>query len=383
MNRYYFDHAATTPLHPEVARAMLEVMQGPGGNPSSMHAFGREAKQKVNRARDLIAAAIGCRPAELLFTSGGTESDNAALVGAARAMRRRGKSHIVTAATEHHAVLHTCEWLNKEEGFTVTCLPVQEDGRISPDSVAAAMTPETGLVSIMHGNNEVGTIQPIEEIGKIVRAAGALLHVDAVQALGSVPYRLSELPIDLMSFSAHKINGPQGVGALYIANGTPYEAIQHGGSQERKRRAGTENVPGIVGFAAAVDICVNERNQKQPFMDKLRNRWVELLRNTLPDVEIVVNGSEQHRLPHIVNISFVGIDTETMLMNLDLEGIAASSGSACTSGALERSHVLRAMDIPQERLLSAVRFSFGLGNTMEELEEASQKIATIVRRIRK
>jgi cysteine desulfurase len=383
MNRYYFDHAATTPMHPEVARAMLEVMQGPGGNPSSMHAFGREAKQQVNRARDLIAAAIGCRPAELLFTSGGTESDNAALVGAARAMRRRGKSHIVTAATEHHAVLHTCEWLSKEEGFTVTYLPVQQDGRIAPETVASAMTPETGLVSIMHGNNEVGTILPIEEIGNIVRAAGALFHVDAVQTLGSVPYRLNELPIDFMSFSAHKINGPQGVGALYIANGTPYEAIQHGGSQERKRRAGTENVPGIVGFAAAVDICVNERNQKQPFMDKLRNRWVELLRNTLPDVEIVVNGSEEHRLPHIVNISFVGIDTETMLMNLDLEGIAASSGSACTSGALERSHVLRAMDIPQERLLSAVRFSFGLGNTMEELEEASQKIATIVRRIRK
>lgn len=383
MNRYYFDHAATTPMHPEVARAMLEVMQGPGGNPSSMHAFGREAKQQVNRARDLIAAAIGCRPAELLFTSGGTESDNAALVGAARAMRRRGKSHIITAATEHHAVLHTCEWLSKEEGFTVTYLPVQQDGHIAPEAVASAMTPETGLVSIMHGNNEVGTILPIQEIGNIVRAAGALFHVDAVQTLGSVPYRLNELPIDLMSFSAHKINGPQGVGALYIANGTPYEAIQHGGSQERKRRAGTENVPGIVGFAAAVDICVNERNQKQPFMDKLRNRWVELLRNTLPDVEIVVNGSEEHRLPHIVNISFVGIDTETMLMNLDLEGIAASSGSACTSGALERSHVLRAMDIPQERLLSAVRFSFGLGNTMEELEEASQKIATIVRRIRK
>lgn len=382
MNRYYFDHAATTPMHPEVAKAMLEVMQGPGGNPSSMHAYGREAKQRVNRARDRIAAAIGCRPAELLFTSGGTESDNAALIGAARAMRRRGKSHILTAATEHHAVLHTCEWLSKEEGFAVTYLPVDQEGRIAPEAVAAAMSPETGLVTIMHGNNEVGTVQPIEEIGRIVRAGGALLHVDAVQTLSSEPYRLNELPVDLMSFSAHKINGPQGVGALYIANGTPYEAIQHGGSQERKRRAGTENVPGIVGFAAAVDICVNERDKKQPFMDKLRNRWVELLRNALPDIPIVVNGSEEHRVPHIVNISFIGIDTETMLMNLDLEGIAASSGSACTSGALERSHVLRAMDIPQERLLSAVRFSFGLGNTMEELEEASHKMATIVRRIR-
>ncbi|WP_139990936.1 cysteine desulfurase family protein [Paenibacillus paridis] len=381
MRNHYFDHAATTPMHPEVAKAMLAVMQGPGGNSSSMHAFGRAAKQQLNRARDSIAAALGCKPAELLFTSGGTESDNAALIGAARAQRKRGKTHIITSAGEHHAVLHTCEWLAKEEGFTVTVLPVDQTGQTSPALIQAAMTPETGLISIMHGNNEVGTLHPIEEIGQIAKAGGAVFHVDAVQSLSWSDYRLNELPVDLMSFSSHKINGPQGVGALYVAAGTPIDAIQHGGSQERKRRAGTENIAGIVGFAAAVDICVNERKNKQPFMDKLRKRWIELLKEQV-EVPIIINGSEQHYLPHIINISFIGVDTETMLMNLDMEGIAAASGSACTSGALERSHVLRAMALPQEQIDSAVRFSFGLGNTLEELEDAAQKVGTIVRRIR-
>jgi len=381
MKNHYFDHAATTPMHPKVIQAMLEVMQGSGGNSSSMHAFGRAAKHQLNQSRDLISAAIGCKPAQLLFTSGGTESDNAALIGAARAQRKRGKSHIITSAGEHHAVLHTCEWLVKEEGFSLTVLPIDSCGRTSPELVQEAMTPETGLISIMHGNNEVGTIQPIEEIGRIARAGGAVFHVDAVQALGSFEYRLNELPVDLMSFSAHKINGPQGVGALYVANGTPIEALQHGGSQERKRRAGTENIAGIAGFAAAVDICVNERENKQLFMDELRKRWIELLHDHV-EVPIVINGSEQYYLPHIVNISFIGVDTETMLMNLDMEGIAAASGSACTSGALERSHVLRAMHLPEEQINSAVRFSFGLGNTLEELEDAAQKVGTIVRRIR-
>jgi cysteine desulfurase len=381
MKIHYFDHAATTPMHPSVASTMLELMQGPGGNSSSMHALGRAAKQQLNRARDSISAALGCKPAELLFTSGGTESDNAALIGAARAQRKRGKSHIITSAGEHHAVLHTCEWLAKEEGFSLTVLPLDRDGRTSPELVQAAITPETGLISIMHGNNEVGTLQPIEEIGQIAKASGAIFHVDAIQSLGSIKYNLNELPVDLMSFSAHKINGPQGVGALYVANGTLLEAIQHGGSQERKRRAGTENIAGIAGFAAAIDICVNERENKQPFMDKLRKRWIELLQ-THVEAPIVINGSEHHYLPHIVNISFLGVDTETMLMNLDMEGIAAASGSACTSGALERSHVLRAMDLPEEQIQSAVRFSFGLGNTLEELEDAAQKVGTIVRRIR-
>ncbi|TCM97617.1 cysteine desulfurase [Paenibacillus sp. BK033] len=382
MQKYYFDHAATTPMHPEVAAAMLEVMTGAGGNPSSMHAFGRAAKQRVNRSRDLIAAALGCKPSELIFTSGGTESDNAAIIGAAAAMRTRGKTHIITSSAEHHAVLHTCEAL-AEAGYEVTYVPVDQTGRVSVDDIAAAIQPATGLISIMHGNNEVGTLQPIEEIGELAHAHGILFHVDAVQAFGTAAYRLSELPVDLMSFSAHKINGPQGVGALYLANGTPFEPIAHGGSQERKRRPGTENVAGIAGFAKAVEICVNNLGGKKLFLDKLRTEWVDKLKAALSGkAEIVINGNAEHHLPNIVNISFIGIDTETMLMNLDMEGIAAASGSACTSGSLERSHVLKAMNLSEERLNSAVRFSFGLGNTVEELEDAARKIATIVERIR-
>lgn len=381
MRTFYFDHAATTPMHPDAAAAMLGIMTGAAGNASSMHAFGRAAKQQLNRSRDRMSAALGCKPAELLFTSGGTESDNAALIGAARAQRKRGKNHIITSAGEHHAVLHTCEWLSKEEGFELTVLPVDRTGRTSPEQVKEAMTDKTGLVSIMFGNNEVGTIQPVDAIGQAVKAGGALFHVDAVQALGCLETPLRDLPVDLMSFSAHKINGPQGVGALYAAAGTPLEAVQHGGSQERKRRAGTENIAGIAGFAEALDICVNERKTKQPYLDGLRKRWIELLKEHA-GVQVIVNGDPERYLPHIVNVSLIGLDTETMLMNLDMEGIAASSGSACTSGALERSHVLRAMGLQEEQIQSAVRFSFGLGNTLEELEEAAQKVGTIARRIR-
>ncbi|WP_341281804.1 cysteine desulfurase family protein [Paenibacillus sp. FSL H8-0537] len=377
---HYFDHAATTPMHPEVARAMLEVMQGPGGNASSMHAFGRAARQHINRSRDQIAAAVGCKPAELVFTSGGTESNNMALKGVARAQALQGKNHIITAEAEHHAVLHPCEALERE-GFELTLLPVDEQGQVSLADIAAAIKPNTALISIMHGNNEVGSMQPIEDIGRLAHERGVIFHVDAVQALGTASYQLNGLPIDLMSFSAHKINGPQGVGALYIAAGTPFEASSQGGSQERKRRAGTENVAGIVGFAKAVEICVKEAQNKQLFLSELRMVWVELLRKNV-DIDMVINGAAEQALPHIVNISFIGIDTETMLMNLDMAGIAAASGSACTSGALERSHVLRSMKLSEERLASAVRFSFGLGNTKEELGAAAQKVATIVQRIR-
>lgn len=382
MQKYYFDHAATTPMHPDVAAAMLEVMTGPASNPSSMHAFGRAAKQKVNKARDAIAAALGCKPSEIIFTSGGTESDNAAIFGAAAAMKKQGKTHIITSSAEHHAVLHTCRAL-AEAGHEVTYLPVDHTGRVSVEEIAAAIKPNTGLISIMHGNNEVGTLQPIEEIGELARNHGILFHVDAVQSFGTVSYRLSELPVDMMSFSAHKINGPQGVGALYLGSGTPFEPIAHGGSQERKRRAGTENVAGIAGFAKAVEICVNNRDSKKLLLDKLRTEWVDKLKSALSGtIELAVNGNAEHHLPNIANISFIGIDTETMLMNLDMAGIAAASGSACTSGSLERSHVLKAMGLPEERLNSAVRFSFGLGNTVEELEDAARIIATIVERLR-
>lgn len=381
MKTYYFDHSATTPMHPEVAQAMLRVMQGPGGNPSSMHAYGRAAKQLVTRSRDSLSGALGCKSSEIVFTSGGTESDNAALIGAAFAMRKQGKSHIITSAIEHHAVLHTCEWL-ESEGFRLSVLPVDETGMLSPEAVREAITPETGLISVMHGNNEVGTLQPIAAIGELAKASGAMFHVDAVQTLGTCEYRLNEMPVDFMSFSAHKINGPQGIGALYIRSEAAFVPQQHGGNQERKRRAGTENVAGIVGFAKAVDICVNERAAKQLFLDKLRTIWIDSLKRELGEDGIAVNGHPEHRLPHIANISFLGTDTETMLMNLDMAGIAASSGSACTSGSLERSHVLKAMGLSEDRLQSAVRFSFGLGNTEEEVKDASQKIATIVKRVR-
>jgi len=289
---------------------------------------------------------------------------------------------LITSAAEHHAVLHTVEWLAREEGFELTVLPVDEQGRVHAEQVKEAMRPDTALVSIMHGNNEVGTLQPIEAIGEVAHAGGALFHVDAVQSFGTTEYRLSELPIDFMSFSAHKINGPQGVGALYAAAGAPFDPLQYGGSQERKRRAGTENIAGIAGFAKAVDICVNEMKKKQPFLDKLRKEWVELMIGELSRDTVIVNGDPDDSVPHIVNISFIGAHTESMLMNLDMAGIAAASGSACTSGSLEKSHVLRAMGISPERLDSAVRFSFGLGNTLEELQEAAPIVAGIVRRIR-
>lgn len=381
MKRFYFDHAATTPMHPEVITAMLNQMQMGPSNASSMHYFGRAAKSELSKARDSIARHIGCKPGELLFTSGGTESDNLAIIGAARAQAKKQRKHLITSAIEHHAVLHTMNWLVEHEQFQLTVLPVDQYGCISLEDLKKALREDTALVSIMHGNNEVGTLQPIEQIGELAHAVGAYFHVDAVQTLGYVQYQLQHSPIDLMSFSSHKINGPQGIGALYIATGTKVEALQYGGSQERKRRAGTENIAGIVGFAKALDICVNELKIKQPFFKQLRNKWIELLTAELDQFSIVVNGDLENSLPHIVNISFIGIDTESMLMNLDIAGIAVSSGSACTSGSLERSHVLQAMNIGEERLNSAVRFSFGMGNTMEEVEDAAKIVGMIVKRI--
>lgn len=381
MKRYYFDHAASTPMHPEVAQVVLDVFTNRVGNASSIHHYGREARQLLNQARDKIAAGIGCSSSELIFTSGGTESDNTAIIGIARASRKRGKSHIVTSAVEHHAVLHTCEALERE-GFRLTVLPVDEFGQVSLADVEAALEPDTALISIMYANNETGTIQPIEEIGRIARSRGVLFHVDAVQALGHLPIDLRSLPVDLMSFSAHKINGPQGVGALYIGKQILSEPLLSGGTQERKRRAGTENVAGIAGFAKAFELSVNLMPERKLFLDKLRYTWIERLQELVGHEQIIINGHPTDRLPHIVNLSFIGVDTETLLMNLDLEGIAASSGSACTAGALETSHVLRAMRISQERLSSAVRFSFGLGNTTEELEQAAKKVATFVNRVR-
>lgn len=376
----YLDHAASTPVHPEVAEAMLKVMTGQFGNASSVHAFGRAAKRTVSSARDKIAAFLGSFPDELIFTSGGTESDNLAIFGALSAHENNGK-HIITTSIEHHAVLHSFEQL-EQEGYEVTYLPVDSYGLVSTDEVISAIRPDTILISVMYANNEVGTIQRIEEIGSIAREHGVLFHVDAVQALGSVPINLHALPVDMMSFSAHKINGPQGVGALYLRREVKLNPIAFGGLQERKRRAGTENMAGIVGFATAVELAASHMEDRTAHDLELRSVFLEELSKEVGEGEFVLNGHPEQVLPHIVNVSFPSVKTETMLMNLDVEGIACASGSACTSGSLSRSHVLEAMQLPEEIMDSAIRFSFGLGNTKKDLVYTAQKVGTIIKRLR-
>lgn len=380
MNSIYLDHAASTPVHPEVAQEMLKVMTGQYGNASSVHAFGRLAKRTVSGARDRIAKALSCHPDELVFTAGGTESDNLAIFGVLSATANTGK-HIITSAIEHHAVLHACEELEKT-GYRVTYLPVDSTGRVRVEDVKSALTEETVLITVMYANNEVGTVQPVREIGELARSRGVLFHVDAVQALGAVPISCHDLPVDLMSFSAHKINGPQGVGALYVRRGVHLGPRLHGGLQEKKRRAGTENIAGIAGFAKAVEIATAQLEKRRDHDFRLRQTFIRLLEQKLGEDSFIINGHPSEFLPHILNISFPETDTETFLMNLDMEGVAAASGSACTSGSIELSHVLQAMKLPQNVLRSAIRFSFGLGNTTEDMEYATEKIATILRRLR-
>ncbi|GIO87920.1 cysteine desulfurase NifS [Paenibacillus faecis] len=381
MKTIYLDHAASTPVHPEVAEAMVTVMREQYGNASSIHAYGRAAKRLVNGSRDRLAALVGCRPDELVFTSGGTESDNLALFGAAEARKDRGR-HIITTAIEHHAVLHACGRLEKQ-GYEVTYLPVDRQGQVHPEQVREAIRPDTILISVMYANNEVGSIQPIEEIGALAAEKGIVFHVDAVQALGALEIRLGELPVDLMSFSAHKINGPQGVGALYVSRELVIEPILFGGLQERKRRAGTENMAGIAGFAKAAELAAQQLPGRAGRDEELRRIFLDALETEVGAGRFHVNGHPTRRLAHIVNVSFPECDTETMLMNLDMEGIAVASGSACSSGSLEPSHVLEAMNLPINFLNSAIRFSFGLGNTTEEMKLTAEKVGTILNRLRK
>ncbi|MDR0266815.1 cysteine desulfurase family protein [Paenibacillus sp.] len=380
MNSIYLDHAASTPVHPEAVQEMMKVMTGQFGNASSVHTFGRSAKRTVSSARDRIAKLLSCQPDELVFTAGGTESDNLAIFGALSATENAGK-HIITSSIEHHAVLHACEELEKM-GYRITYLPVDTTGRVRVEDVQNALTEDTVLISIMYANNEVGTVQPIREIGELAKSRGILFHVDAVQALGAIPISCRDLPVDLMSFSAHKINGPQGVGALYVRRGVYLSPRLHGGLQEKKRRAGTENMAGIAGFGKAVEIASAHLEERRDHDLMLRQTFIRLLEQELGQDSFIINGHPSEFLPHILNISFPETDTETLLMNLDMEGIAAASGSACTSGSLEVSHVLQAMKLPQNVLHSAIRFSFGLGNTTEDMEYTAQKIATILRRLR-
>jgi cysteine desulfurase len=374
----YVDHAATSPLHPEVLDAMLPYFQTYFGNPSSIHQIGRQARQAIDQARRKIAHALNVSEQTLIFTSGGTEADNMAILGYALENEAKGK-HIITSKVEHHAVLHACEELEKR-GFEVTYLPVDETGRVKLNDVQVALRDDTILVTLMFGNNEVGTVQPIQEIGVLLKEHQAVFHTDAVQACGMVELNLAELEVDMLSISAHKINGPKGVGLLYVKEGLKLRPVLFGGEQERKRRAGTENVAAVVGFAKAMELSVHsieERQKKyQQFARKLIDRWAE------EEITFYVNGHQHERLPHVLNISFPGVNVESLLMNLDLVGIAASSGSACTAGSIEPSHVLVAMfDQDNERIQSAIRFSFGLGNTQEQIERVADETAKIVKRL--
>ncbi len=381
MKHIYMDHAATTPLRPEVREAMMPYLTDAYGNPSSLHAFGRESRIALDTARHHIASHLNCDPRELIFTSGGTESDNTALLGTAwqrlNDAGRQTRGHIITSAVEHHAVLHTCRRL-EELGFDVTYLPVDEYGRIRVKDFVAAIRPDTFLASVIYGNNEVGTLQPIVEIGEAARERGIIFHTDAVQALGVLGIDLSALPVDLMSFSAHKINGPKGVGLLYCRRTVRFEPLLYGGSQEKNRRPGTENVAGIVGFAKALELAQSKWEEQHQRMWDLRRRFIEGLTSRLTPSHFTVNGHPQQVLPNIINISFPGLSSDTLLMNLDMAGIAASSGSACSAGSLEPSHVLAAMGLPEERLRSAIRFSLGYGHTPREIEEAAARVADVV-----
>jgi len=372
------DHAATTPVRPEVVEVMLPYFGTEFGNASSVYGWGRRAHQALDQARDTVAELLGAASNEIIFTSGGSEGANLAIKGVAWAYQTKGK-HIITSAIEHHAVLDTALWL-KKHGFEVTILPVDEEGFVSPAEVEKALRPDTILVSIMHANNEVGTIQPIAEIGAIVRKHGAFFHTDAVQTAGVLDLNVEELNVDLLSLSAHKFYGPKGVGTLYVRKGVRLDPLIHGGAQERRRRAGTENVAGIVGLAKAFELAREERVAENARLTKLRDRLIEGLQ-TIPSSK--VNGSLSQRLPNNVNVCFQYIEGESMLLNLDLRGIAASSGSACTSGSLDPSHVLLAMGLTHEIAHGSLRLTLGRDNTESDVDFVLQEIPVIVERLRK
>ncbi len=378
MNRIYLDHAATSPMHPDVVDKMIPYMTEVFGNPSSIHHFGRQSRHALDEARQSIADTIGAKASEVIFTSGGTEADNLGIIGVALANREKG-THIITTTIEHHAVLHSCKYL-ESLGFEITYLPVDEEGHVSLEEFKSALRPNTILVSMMFGNNEVGSIQPISEIGSIVAEHQAYLHTDAVQAFGVVPINVNELRIDLMSVSGHKINGPKGTGFLYIREGSRMLPNLYGGEQERKRRAGTENVPGIVGLSNAVVLAAKNLEKKNIEYVEYKYKFVNVLKQQ--DIEFSVNGQLDGGLPHILNIYFPGTNVESMLVNLDIAGISASSGSACTAGSIDPSHVLVAMyGKTSERVASSIRFSFGYGNSMEQVERAAVDTARIVKRL--
>ncbi len=378
MKRIYLDHNATTPIHPAVIESMLPYLREDFGNPSSIHSFGQAAKKGLEEARERVARLIGSRPEEIVFTGSGTEASNLAIKGVVYGRRGEGR-HVITSSIEHHAVLNVCRQIEKE-GFRVTYLPVDRVGLIRPEDVSRAITEETILITLMHANNEVGTVQPIEEAARIAGERGILFHTDAVQSAGKIPVDVNRLGTDLLSFSAHKVYGPKGVGALFVRNGTPLHALIHGGHQEKDRRAGTENVAGIVGFGKAADLASLMPTSKQEELKSLRDYFWESIQQKIEDVHL--NGDQARGLPNTLNAGFDYVDGESVLINLDLQGIAASAGSACTSGALEASHVLVAMGVPPLTAKGALRFSLGRDTTKEEIDQTVNVLTETVHRLR-
>ena len=378
MRRIYLDHAATTPTHPKVVRAMLPYFTEAFGNPSSVYSYGQEAKGAIEEARTNVAELIGARSEEIVFTSGGTEGDNLALKGIAYANGQK-RNHIITTAIEHHAVLEVCRFL-ETMGFKITCLPVDQYGLVDPADVKKAVTAKTILISVMHANNEVGTIEPVEEIGEIAREAGVYFHTDAVQMVGHLPVNVDRLNVDLLSISGHKFYGPKGVGALYVRKGTKLVSLTQGGAQEKRRRAGTENTPAIVGLGKAAELAVKEMDKEGESSAQLRDKLIKNLVEKIDHVRL--NGHPTRRLPNNVNVSVDFVEGESMLLNLDLEGICASTGSACSSASLEPSHVLLAMGVSPEQAQGSLRLTLGRDNTEADVDRVLEVLPLIVARLR-
>ena len=378
MNRIYMDNAATTRVTQPVLEAMMPCLTDVYGNPSSVHAFGRDARRLLDEARARVAAALNAKPNEIYFTGCGTESDNWAVRGSAYALKAKG-NHIITSSIEHHAILHTCQQLERE-GFKVTYLPVDEYGQVSAADVEKAITPETTLISIMTANNEIGTIQPIAEIGAIARAHGVRFNTDAVHAVGAIPVDVKAMNVDLLSLTGHKLHAPKGVGALYIRSGVRLERLMNGGAQERTQRPGTENMPSIVGLGRAIELATAQLDEKAAYVSALRDRLIRGILETIPDTRL--NGHPTNRLPGNCNVSIRYIEGESMLLNLDIKGIAASSGSACTSGSLDPSHVLLAIGLTHEVAHGSLRFSLNEDNTEEEVDYVIKSLGEVVKRLR-
>jgi len=372
------DHAATTPVRPEVVEAMLPYFSERFGNPSSLYALAREAKEAVEEARGRVAAAIRAEPEEIFFTSGGTEADNWAIKGVAAARRKKG-DHIVTSSIEHHAVLHACRSLEKQ-GYRVTHLPVDEFGRVDPAAVEEAITDATSLVSVMAANNEIGTIQPVRAIAEVAHDHGVPFHTDAVQAIGAFPVDVDEMGADLLALSAHKFGGPKGTGALYIRRGTRITTFMDGGAQERGRRAGTENVPGIVGLGRAIELAIAGMPRNAPRLAAMRDRLIRGILDAIPDTRL--NGHPTERLANNVNVAFRYVEGESILLMLDALGVAASTGSACTSASLEPSHVLTSCGLPHEEAHGSLRLTLGYANTDDDVDYVLEVLPGIIERLR-